>query len=90
MHVGYYPWTYNCTETGRGVSQKDEIITIRILTDRNRINVSFIDKDGEKYDFQVAEGDNLLDIAQANDLEMEGGFCAVATQRFSLYDWNTI
>jgi hypothetical protein len=37
-----------------------------------RINVSFIDKDGEKYDFQVSEGDNLLDIAQANDLEMEG------------------
>lgn len=37
-----------------------------------RINVSFIDKDGQKYDFQVAEGDNLLDIAQANDLEMEG------------------
>ena len=34
--------------------------------------MSFIDKDGEKYDFQVSEGDNLLDIAQANDLEMEG------------------
>lgn len=34
--------------------------------------MTFIDKDGEKYDFQVAEGDNLLDIAQANDLEMEG------------------
>lgn len=37
-----------------------------------RINVTFIDKDGEKIDFQVSEGDNLLDIAQANDLEMEG------------------
>ncbi|WEW56078.1 mitochondrial matrix iron-sulfur protein [Emydomyces testavorans] len=36
------------------------------------INVTFIDKDGEKHDFQVAKGDNLLDIAQANDLEMEG------------------
>lgn len=34
--------------------------------------MSFIDKEGERYDFQVAEGDNLLDIAQANDLEMEG------------------
>ncbi|OJJ08050.1 hypothetical protein ASPVEDRAFT_143433 [Aspergillus versicolor CBS 583.65] len=46
------------------------------------INVTFIDKDGEKYDFQVAEGDNLLDIAQANDLEMEGacgGSCACST-----------
>ncbi|OJJ48468.1 hypothetical protein ASPZODRAFT_14607 [Penicilliopsis zonata CBS 506.65] len=46
------------------------------------INISFIDKDGEKWDFQVAEGDNLLDIAQANDLEMEGacgGSCACST-----------
>lgn len=38
----------------------------------SRINVTFIDKEGEKWDFQVSEGDNLLDIAQANDLEMEG------------------
>ena len=37
-----------------------------------RINVTFIDKDGTKVDLQVAEGDNLLDIAQATDLEMEG------------------
>ncbi|KAL2825912.1 2Fe-2S ferredoxin-type domain-containing protein [Aspergillus cavernicola] len=46
------------------------------------INVSFIDKDGEKVDLQVSEGDNLLDIAQANDLEMEGacgGSCACST-----------
>ncbi|RAL06996.1 ferredoxin family 2Fe-2S iron-sulfur cluster binding protein [Aspergillus homomorphus CBS 101889] len=46
------------------------------------INISFIDKDGAKYDFQVSEGDNLLDIAQANDLEMEGacgGSCACST-----------
>ena len=37
-----------------------------------RIKVTFVDKDGDNHDFQVAEGDNLLDIAQANDLEMEG------------------
>ncbi|KAJ5145882.1 uncharacterized protein N7515_000446 [Penicillium bovifimosum] len=46
------------------------------------INITFIDKDGTKIDFQVAEGDNLLDIAQANDLEMEGacgGSCACST-----------
>ncbi|KAF3479476.1 adrenodoxin [Arthroderma uncinatum] len=46
------------------------------------INVTFIDKDGDRHDFQVAEGDNLLDIAQANDLEMEGacgGSCACST-----------
>ncbi|CAI7616621.1 unnamed protein product [Penicillium palitans] len=46
------------------------------------INLTFIDKDGTKIDLQVAEGDNLLDIAQANDLEMEGacgGSCACST-----------
>jgi hypothetical protein len=36
------------------------------------LHVTFIDKDGDRHDFEVAEGDNLLDIAQANDLEMEG------------------
>ncbi|RAL01986.1 ferredoxin family 2Fe-2S iron-sulfur cluster binding protein [Aspergillus ibericus CBS 121593] len=46
------------------------------------INVTFIDKDGVKIDLQVSEGDNLLDIAQANDIEMEGacgGSCACST-----------
>ena len=36
------------------------------------LKVTFIDKDGDEHAFKVAEGDNLLDIAQANDLEMEG------------------
>jgi hypothetical protein len=34
--------------------------------------VTFIDKDGDEFTFEVADGNNLLDIAQANDLEMEG------------------
>ena len=37
-----------------------------------RIHVTFVDKEGEEHTFEVAKGDNLLDIAQANDLEMEG------------------
>ena len=37
-----------------------------------RLKVTFIDKDGQESTFQVAEGDNLLDIAQSEDLEMEG------------------
>lgn len=44
--------------------------------------MTFIDKDGQDYKFAVSEGDNLLDIAQANDLEMEGacgGSCACST-----------
>ncbi|KAL2207678.1 2Fe-2S iron-sulfur cluster binding domain-containing protein [Sarocladium strictum] len=44
--------------------------------------VTFVDKEGEEHKFAVKEGDNLLDIAQANDLEMEGacgGSCACST-----------
>ncbi|KAF2483540.1 electron transfer protein, partial [Neohortaea acidophila] len=45
-------------------------------------HVTFIDKEGQSHTFEVADGDNLLDIAQANDLEMEGacgGSCACST-----------
>jgi ferredoxin len=48
----------------------------------HRLWITFIDKDGEEHKFAVSEGDNLLDIAQANDLEMEGacgGSCACST-----------
>jgi ferredoxin-2, mitochondrial len=44
--------------------------------------VTFIDKEGASHTFEVSDGDNLLDIAQANDLEMEGacgGSCACST-----------
>lgn len=46
------------------------------------LHVTFIDKDGDRHEFEVSKGDNLLDIAQANDLEMEGacgGSCACST-----------
>jgi ferredoxin len=44
--------------------------------------VTFVEKDGSEVTFEVADGDNLLDIAQSNDLEMEGacgGSCACST-----------
>ncbi|KAL2176431.1 2Fe-2S ferredoxin-type domain-containing protein [Thermothelomyces heterothallicus CBS 202.75] len=44
--------------------------------------VTFVDKEGVEHKFAVSKGDNLLDIAQANDLEMEGacgGSCACST-----------
>ncbi|KJK87550.1 hypothetical protein H633G_08588 [Metarhizium anisopliae BRIP 53284] len=53
-----------------------------IPTDYPRLYVTFVEKDGEEHKFAVSEGDNLLDIAQANDLEMEGacgGSCACST-----------
>ncbi len=47
-----------------------------------RLYVTFIDKEGEEHKVAVSKGDNLLDIAQANDLDMEGacgGSCACST-----------
>jgi hypothetical protein len=44
--------------------------------------ITFIDKEGQSHEFLVGDGDNLLDIAQAHDLEMEGacgGSCACST-----------
>ncbi|KAL8388124.1 hypothetical protein RB595_009440 [Gaeumannomyces hyphopodioides] len=44
--------------------------------------VTFIDKEGQEVKLAVSQGDNLLDIAQAHDLEMEGacgGSCACST-----------
>ncbi|KAF3771144.1 electron transfer protein [Cryphonectria parasitica EP155] len=46
------------------------------------IYVTFIDKDGLETKIAASKGDNLLDIAQAHDLEMEGacgGSCACST-----------
>ncbi|KAI8933014.1 mitochondrial matrix iron-sulfur protein [Plenodomus lindquistii] len=45
-------------------------------------HITFIEKDGTSSTFTVADGDNLLDIALANDIEMEGacgGSCACST-----------
>lgn len=46
------------------------------------LNITFILKDGEQKSYEVAEGDTLLDIAQSNNLDMEGacgGSCACST-----------
>lgn len=47
--------------------------------------MTFIDKDGTEVKLQVAEGDNLLDIAQANDLEMEGMYSNVVILGYTSY-----
>jgi hypothetical protein len=39
---------------------------------KGRLYVTFIDKEGDEHKIAVSKGDNLLDIAQANDIEMEG------------------
>jgi ferredoxin len=48
----------------------------------SRRTVTFIDKEGQSHELKVADGDNLLDIALDNNLEMEGacgGSCACST-----------
>lgn len=37
-----------------------------------RLHITFVDKEGDEHTFTVSKGDNLLDIALDNDLEMEG------------------
>ena len=46
---------------------------------RSRIWVTFVDKDGDEHKIAVNKGDNLLTIAQGNDIEMEGKFGRVST-----------
>ena len=56
----------------------DRVLTVLL----DRLHVTFIDKEGDEHTFEVAAGDNLLDIAQNEDLEMEGacgGSCACST-----------
>lgn len=46
------------------------------------LHITFITKDGQQHTFEVAEGDNLLDIAQHYNMDMEGacgGLCACST-----------
>lgn len=46
------------------------------------LKITFITKDGKLLTYEVADGDNLLDIAQAYNLDMEGacgGSCACST-----------
>ncbi|KUJ17563.1 ferredoxin [Mollisia scopiformis] len=42
--------------------------------DGEEIYVTFIDKDGDEHKIAVNKGDNLLTIAQGNDIEMEGKY----------------
>jgi len=44
--------------------------------------VTFVDKEGDEHKIAVSKGDNLLTIAQAHDIEMEGaceGSCSCST-----------
>lgn len=46
------------------------------------LHITFITKEGDQFTYEVAEGDNIMDIAQANHLDMEGacgGSCACST-----------
>lgn len=78
-------WTYHATKARRGVSTHSRpseprlLILTRFL---HRLYVTFVDKENREHKIAVSKGDNLLDVAQAHDLEMEGacgGSCACST-----------
>ena len=64
--------------TGRRQSQgKSEYLVGRHIYQKKysfsgRLYVTFIDKEGDEHKIAVSKGDNLLDVAQANYIEMEG------------------
>ena len=41
--------------------------------------MTFVDKEGDEHTYEVAKGDNLLDIAQEFELEMEGKLSHAST-----------
>jgi hypothetical protein len=45
---------------------------LKVVANVYRLNITFVDKEGDEHTFVVANGDNLLDIALENDLDMEG------------------
>jgi len=46
-----------------------------------RVYVTFIDKEGDEHKLAVNIGDNLLTVAQAHDIDMEGRFCGFYTRQ---------
>jgi len=80
-------WRHHATEARRRVcalsSQPAQNPTENpLFLTQSRLWVTFIDKEGAEHKIAASKGDNLLDIAQANDLEMEGacgGSCACST-----------
>lgn len=64
----------------------EELVNLILVNSRStncpRRSVTIIDQQGHSHEFQVADSDNLLDIAQDGELEMEGacgGSCACST-----------
>jgi ferredoxin len=85
-HQPPHPATATSTSPSREKSPFAQLRTIpqtqNVLTICSRRKITFIDKDSVSHTFIVADGANLLDIAQAHDLEMEGacgGSCACST-----------
>jgi len=74
---GPFPHHLQChTTTWKPLSQEKSMLKVTntqwtALIVR-RLHITFIDKDGDEHTFEVANGDNLLDIALEHDIEMEG------------------
>lgn len=62
-------------------SRRSRIALLQWLIVCCRIRLTFTDKDGVESTFEVAKGDNLLSIAQSEDLEMEGSIVRQKNQK---------
>ncbi len=78
-------WPPQSAQAWRRVSARLALTMVSVLCSRyrdTRRTITFIDKASQPHTYRVGDGDNLLDIAQANDLDMEGacgGSCACST-----------
>eukprot|EP00946_MAST-07B_sp_MAST-7B-sp1_P000499 g499.t1 len=48
------------------------VSTTRARSMPGPITVTFVEPDGEEYEVEAAVGDNMLDVAHDNDIELEG------------------
>lgn len=66
-------WKEVACKAGAIISRSNLYVRLT-LASYCRVHVTFIDKEGLESTFAVAEGDNLLDIAQSEDIDMEGTY----------------
>jgi predicted transcriptional regulator len=66
----HFAWTFGSSKTRRRVSGRGSQSKCEI--NFGRLFVTFVDKEGDEHRIAVSKGNNLLEIAQAHDIEMEG------------------
>jgi len=87
-------WGMSCSRRGFSITSAPAHGHFEPPKPGEELWVTFVDKDGDEHKLAVNEGDNLLTVAQANDIEMEGACegslscstCHVIVEEESMYD----